>query len=73
MSIVDFMKQSNYKPKKATNTRLVDDYLSIIDDKVVNIQDTNTDDFCPQCEEKMFLNQDDCFIFCESCNYFDAQ
>ena len=69
VSILHFMKQNVEPPKPSVNSNLVNDYLSIIDDKVVTIQDTSNNDICPQCKQKMFLNPDNSFIFCESCGY----
>ena len=70
VSILDFMKKGTDKStNQSNNNTLVTNYLSIIDDTVVNIQQTSETDTCPQCNHKMFLNQDDSFIFCESCGY----
>jgi hypothetical protein len=69
ISILNFMKKHSEPPKQTINANLINDYLSIIDDKVVNIQDTSNNDVCPQCQQKMFLNPDNSFIFCESCGY----
>ena len=69
VSILDMMKKQSSKPPQSDKTDLVNNYLSIIDDKVVNVQDTSTSDMCPQCQQKMFLNSDDSFIFCEACGY----
>ena len=69
ISILNFMKKHSEPPKQTINANLINDYLSIIDDKVVNIQDTSNNDVCPQCNQKMFLNPDNSFIFCESCGF----
>ena len=70
VSILDFMKKGTDKStNQSNNNTLVTNYLSIIDDTVVNIQQASETDTCPQCNQKMFLNPDDSFIFCDSCGY----
>jgi hypothetical protein len=67
LSFFDIIKQK--QSQNQPNHKLVDEYLSKIDDTVINVPDIIDSDMCINCNRKMFLNSDDSYIFCEHCGF----
>ena len=67
MSVVDFMSK---KSKKAiTKDTFVSDYISMVDDNIVNCKSNDDINVCPLCTDVLILKHIDSLLLCEKCGY----
>ena len=67
ITILDFLNKKKKKPEK--HNSIINKYMSIIDDNIINNDITNNIENCPLCNTVLVLKNIDSKLICEDCGY----